>query len=272
MKRLLVRRFESCIYSFRTTLDNIINSNVKILEYFENEGVVPIFKGGDLPDIEDIIEDGDDKLKLEKFDDFPEVKKLKKKGMWLIYKEELNDKFHHDIKKDIKLLSDLKTKWDQILTKNFVDPKFNKFLEFIKEKLKSDKKRKLLIFSEFADTADYLYKCLLDNDIRVFKYTSVDASKKENRQIIIDNFDASSENQKNDFDVLVATDTIAEGFNLNRAGAIFNYDIPYNPTKVIQRVGRINRINKKLKNEIYISNFFPTDKKGKISGTKKNTS
>jgi len=269
MKRLLVRRFESCIYSFRTTLDNIIKSNVRILEYFENEGVVPIFKGGDLPDIEDIIEEGDDNLKLEKFDDFPEVKKLKKKGMWLIYKKELNDKFHYDIKKDIKLLSDLKTKWDQILTKNFIDPKFSKFLEFIKEKLKTDKNRKLLIFSEFADTADYLHKCLLDNGIKVFKYTSADASKKENRQIIIDNFDASSENQKNDFDVLVATDTIAEGFNLNRAGAVFNYDIPYNPTKVIQRVGRINRINKKLFDEIYIYNFFPTETGEKVSGTKK---
>ena len=64
-----------------------------MLEYFESEGVVPIYKGGDLPDIEDVMEDGDDKLKLEKFDDFPEVKKLKKKGMWLIYKKELNDKF-----------------------------------------------------------------------------------------------------------------------------------------------------------------------------------
>ena len=67
----------------------------------------------------------------------------------------------------------------------------------------------------------------------------------------------------------MATDTIAEGFNLNRAGAIFNYDIPYNPTKVIQRFGRINRINKKLFDEIYIYNFFPTETGEKISGTKK---
>ena len=53
--------------------------------------------------------------------------------------------------------------------------------------------------------------------------------------------------------------TIAEGFNLNRAGTIFNYDIPYNPTKVIQRIGRINRINRKVYNELFIYNFFPTD-------------
>ena len=52
-------------------------------------------------------------------------------------------------------------------------------------------------------------------------------------------------NQKNDYDILIATDTISEGFNLHRAGTIVNYDIPYNPTRVVQRFGRINRMNKK---------------------------
>jgi len=56
----------------------------------------------------------------------------------------------------------------------------------------------------------------------------------------------------------VATDAISEGYNLHRAGTIFNYDIPYNPTRVIQRVGRINRINKKVFERLYIYNFFPT--------------
>ena len=158
------------------------------------------------------------------------------------------------------MLTDLRDKWDKILnSKDFVDPKFSKFNEFIKDLLNKEKNRKLLIFSEFADTADYLYEKLKANNIRVFKYTSADAIKKENREIIKKNFDASAENQQNDYDVLVATDTIAEGFNLNRAGSIFNYDIPYNPTKVIQRVGRINRINKKLFDEIRIYNFFPTE-------------
>jgi superfamily II DNA/RNA helicase len=46
---------------------------------------------------------------------------------------------------------------------------------------------------------------------------------------------------------------------LNRAGVIINYDIPYNPTRVVQRIGRINRINKKMFDSIYIYNFFPTD-------------
>ena len=75
------------------------------------------------------------------------------------------------------------------------------------------------------------------------------------------NFDASCniEDQKDDYDIIVATDALSEGFNLNRAGVIINYDIPYNPTRVVQRIGRINRINKKMFDEIYIYNFFPTD-------------
>ena len=65
--------------------------------------------------------------------------------------------------------------------------------------------------------------------------------------------------QENQFDVLIATDAISEGFNLHRAGTIFNFDIPYNPTRVVQRFGRINRINKKVFDELYIYNYFPSD-------------
>ena len=91
------------------------------------------------------------------------------------------------------------------------------------------------------------------------KYTGV--ATKTDRIVVKQNFDASykNEDQKNDYDIIVATDALSEGFNLNRAGAIINYDIPYNPTRVVQRIGRINRINKKMFEEISIFNFFPTD-------------
>src|SRR3990172_8745829 len=54
------------------------------------------------------------------------------------------------------------------------------------------------------------------------------------------------------------SDKLSEGVNLNRAGAVINYDIPWNPTRVIQRLGRINRIGKKVFEALYIYNFFPT--------------
>jgi len=68
--------------------------------------------------------------------------------------------------------------------------------------------------------------------------------------------------------MLVATDAISEGYNLHRAGTIFNYDIPYNPTRVIQRIGRINRINKRVFDQLYIYNYFPTDVGEKETRTK----
>ena len=126
--------------------------------------------------------------------------------------------------------------------------------------MKDEPNRKLVVFSEFADTVNYLGKALVDAGLPVMKYTSADATS-ANKDCIRANFDAGlkSSLQKNEFHILVATDAISEGYNLHRAGAIFNYDIPYNPTRVIQRIGRINRINKKVFDKLYIYNYFPTD-------------
>ena len=73
-------------------------------------------------------------------------------------------------------------------------------------------------------------------------------------------FDASYPDQEDEYDILLASDKISEGFNLNRAGLVINYDIPWNPVRVIQRVGRINRISRKVFNDLYIVNFFPTER------------
>ncbi|MCX8034657.1 MAG: helicase C-terminal domain-containing protein, partial [Thermodesulfovibrio sp.] len=85
-----------------------------------------------------------------------------------------------------------------------------------------------------------------------------------NLEAIYKNFDASYKEQKDDYDILLTTDRISEGFNLNRAGMVINYDIPWNPVRVIQRVGRINRISKKVFDRLYIVNFFPSEKGANI--------
>ncbi len=68
------------------------------------------------------------------------------------------------------------------------------------------------------------------------------------------------ESQDDAYDILLTSDKLSEGVNLNRAGAIISYSIPWNPTRVIQRVGRINRIGRKVFDTLYIPGFFPTDK------------
>jgi superfamily II DNA/RNA helicase len=117
------------------------------------------------------------------------------------------------------------------------------------------------------DTVDYLETQFKEQNLRVIKYSS---KTQYSKNVIKANFDAgyNSEKQKDNYDLLVATDAISEGFSLHRAGTIYNYDIPYNPTRVIQRVGRINRINKKVFDRLNIYNFFPSVTGEALSRTK----
>ncbi|MEA3378522.1 MAG: helicase-related protein, partial [Nanoarchaeota archaeon] len=162
------------------------------------------------------------------------------------------------LQKDIKLLLDVKKEWFEDIDVIKKDPKIEKIKLTLNKKISENPDRKIIIFTEYSDTADHIYK-KIKNDFKVFKYSSKYASVK-NKKIIEINFDAGcKENEKqNDYDILVATDAISEGFNLHRAGIVINYDIPYNPTRVIQRIGRINRINKKVFDKLFIYNCFPS--------------
>lgn len=256
MKRLLVRRFESSIFAFKETMESLIHHSEVICKWYEDIGKVPIFKKGKLPDVDSLLEatgdDLDEELKEARLDE--ELEQYKEKGLWCIESKEIRKQFIDDVKKDIKILKEVHNKW---FGEGFPhDPKIAHFKEHIDSKLKENPDRKIVVFTEFSDTADYIAD-KLKNDFRLFKYSAKDASEK-NKELIRENFDASSKHQKNDYDVLIATDAISEGFNLHRAGIVFNYDIPYNPTRVIQRVGRINRVNKKVFDELFIFNFFPT--------------
>ncbi|MBU2540680.1 MAG: helicase [Candidatus Omnitrophica bacterium] len=256
MKRLLVRRFESSVYAFQKTLDSLIRNSELMRDWYDKLGKIPIYKKGNLPDVdilqESVGEDLDEELREATLEE--ELKEHIEKGLWLIDKKELRKQFIEDINSDIKMLKEVREEWfEEGFPK---DPKLEHLKEILLEKLKSEPDRKIVIFTEFADTAGHLYKNLKET-LRVFKYSAQDASEK-NKRIIKENFDAGYRVQVNDYDVLIATDAISEGFNLHRAGIVFNYDIPYNPTRVIQRVGRINRINKKVFDELFIYNYFPT--------------
>ncbi|MDA3884069.1 MAG: C-terminal helicase domain-containing protein [Candidatus Delongbacteria bacterium] len=180
--------------------------------------------------------------------------------------KDIKDAFVKDIKKDIALLEEIKSDWFDELKPDY---KLISFKKFIQEQRKNDPKRKIIVFSEFADTVEYLYENMKD-EFKVFRYTSKHSSR-TNKEVIYTNFDAGilKSKQKNEYDILLATDAISEGYNLHRAGTVFNYDIPYNPTRVIQRIGRINRINKKVFDELFIYNYFPTHIGEKETRTKK---
>ncbi len=258
MRRLLVHRFESSIYAFGSTLDNMIASMQKVQQWYEKVGVVPIFKRGDLVEPEDIIDDtSDNDEEMKKIDE--NLDKLKKeKGYYYIKSQDLKPEFIEKLKKDIQLLQEIKKEWFEDFGATEDDPKIKKLKQTLRRKLAENQSRKIVIFSGYSDTVEYVYEKIKD-EFRVFRYTSKHASQ-ANKEIIRKNFDAGlkKSEQANDYDILVASDAISEGFNLHRAGIIINYDIPYNPTRVIQRVGRINRINKKVFGKIYIYNAFPS--------------
>lgn len=261
MRRMLVHRFESSVNAFKVSLENMIYASKNIVKWAEIRKTIPIYKKGNLPDIEDLISSSNDtdtdilgtpELELQ-------IEKLNNKGLFEISMDDIQPEYIEDIKNDIHILESIQNEW--FGTQNIIkkDPKLDDFYKKIIKLQKLEPTRKIVIFTEFADTAEYITKELSKRKLAVFGYTSKIASE-QNKKTIRINFDAGVPNnlQRNDYSILVATDAISEGYNLHRAGTIFNYDIPYNPTKVIQRIGRINRVNKKVFDTLYIYNYFPS--------------
>ena len=120
--------------------------------------------------------------------------------------------------------------------------------------------RKVIIFSEYTDTVKHL-KPIIEKAFKDSVLTIAGSIGKKQNEILLKDFDAGMEvsHQNDNFTILLTSDKLSEGYNLNRSGAVINYDIPWNPTRVIQRVGRINRIGQKVFDNLYIYNFFPTE-------------
>ena len=257
MRKLLVMRFESSKFAFRTTLERMILNNKLIINWWEKLEVVPIMKKGQLPDPDDYsIEDGEFADDLE-----AKLEQLRNtKGLLEIPAEWVDPQFILDVRHDTEVLQTIHDSWfsDPLLEE--LDPKIDELEAQILRLLKENPERKIVIFSAYADTVNYVSELLIDRGMQgILSFTAADSSK-ETRKTLLGNFDAAYAlgPQEDTYQVLICTDALSEGVNLHRAGVVINYDIPYNPTRVIQRIGRINRINKKVFDTIHIYNFFPT--------------
>ncbi|MBN1493408.1 MAG: DEAD/DEAH box helicase family protein [Candidatus Omnitrophica bacterium] len=262
MRRLLVKRFESSFGSFEQSIHNFKRITGRCLEFIEKTGeyildrvLLEKIYDFDLDEIEKYLTDYTEKISI------GEYPKSHKRYKVALFRDK--DGFVNDIKSDLNLFDDILDELSKLdLVKN--DPKTECLLENVKLEIKrkplnDEPKRKIVIFSEYLDTVKYLARILDKSFKNKVLVISHDLSATKISQIN-KNFDASYEDQDDDFDILLASDKISEGFNLNRAGLVINYDIPWNPVRVIQRVGRINRISRKVFNELYIVNFFPTEK------------
>lgn len=261
MRRLMVKRFESSFGSFQQSIKNMKAVTEKMLAFVKRTGKYILDR--DL--INKIYELEDDEIN-KALNDFAETivetERSTRNKVYRLDEFEQPQSFIQDIEGDIALFDKILSELDEMdLVED--DPKSACLIEQITRELKKspnpgEPKRKIIIFTEYADTVNHLELALRDH---FGKRMLVVRGNLNNTLIkeIINNFDASSTNQLDDYDILLSTDRISEGFNLNRAGMIINYDIPWNPVRVIQRVGRINRISRKVFDKLYIVNFFPTE-------------
>ncbi len=257
MRRLLVKRFESSFGSFEQSLKNFQHITESVLEFIEKTGkyildreLLERIYDKDIDEIETYLKEYSKKIKEGVY---PKNHRIYKLSGFKHQKE-----FIEDINSDLRMFEEIiKTLHKLNMVES--DPKTNCLIENLKTQLKKEPNRKIVIFSEYVDTVKYL-KPHLEKTFKNRVLTVAGDLSATKLDTIYKNFDASYSEQKNDYDILLTSDKLSEGFNLNRAGMIINYDIPWNPVRVIQRVGRINRISKKVFDELYIVNFFPTEK------------
>jgi superfamily II DNA/RNA helicase len=215
---------------------------------------------------------------LQSADDAETNQMLEEGDIEIYNKNDFKLEFSELLKKDLQILEDIQTLWNSVK----IDFKLKSFINELNnnEKLKN---KKIVIFSESKETCSDLFKNIskeVSNKCMV--YTSefakinddnseISLSRDQSRNIITENFNPNIDikYQKNSIQILISTDVLAEGFDLHRSNIVINYDLPWNPTRVIQRVGRVNRVGSTFKN-ILIFNFFPSTKGGKILNQEEN--
>ena len=261
MQTLLVKRLESSIAAFIQSLKNLERYNNVMIDMLNHDCVYIC------PDIDVNKIHKESKGNFGKFSEMMEslIKGKIKSGKTNNRRFKRND-FEKDyidkLNSDKEIITGLLKRWENIKE----DPKFERFKLALDMELFDDEfnnpsgqdEKKLVIFTEAIDTIEHLEKELKSRGHKVLKVTSENREKK--REAIAKNFDANlkPEEQKNDYDVIITTEVLAEGVNLHRSNVILNYDTPWNATRLMQRIGRVNRIGSK-EEFVNVFNFFPSE-------------
>lgn len=240
MKILLIKRLESSFFAFKNSIGRFIHSYELFIREFEKGNVYTSKKHSNK--IFEYLENDNDEA----------VQQLIDSGKAEQFKSsDFKPEFLEALKSDLAILENIQRLWAKINR----DPKLNALLEALStNSLLKD--NKIILFSESKETAEYI----TEHINKVYKNQALcfsGASGEGAREVVIQNFDAKARKPKDDYRILVATDVLSEGVNLHRANVVINYDIPWNPTRMMQRVGRINRVDTKF-DMIYTFNFFPT--------------
>ncbi len=250
MKTMMIKRLESSFTAFKISLNNLTNATRRMIEMFDKNKVLIA------PDlrVNDLMENGSS---IEDIETMIMQMNTENPRNNVFTTEDFDSKFIDGLRKDFVLLQELIKEWGKVEQ----DPKLDSFLKVLKDELlntRDNPSGKLVIFTESTDTADYLTKAIEANlKTEILNVSSDNRSKMF--ETIQENFDANydTEKQKNNFNIIVTTDVLAEGVNLHRANVVVNYDTPWNATRLMQRIGRVNRIGSTA-DVIHNFNFYPS--------------
>lgn len=246
-KNGLVKRLESSFYAFRISLENFKDANQNIIDMWENDKIII---APDM-DINALIKQG---LTEEQIEEKLNEKAEKNPKNTTFKREHFRPEYIDLLLRDKQLLEDMWRDWEHITDAD--DSKFAKFEDLLKHELFKKERNpegKLVVFSESVDTIKYLARRINRKDVMVISSDN----RNQEFKAIRENFDANWKTKKDDYNIILTSDVLAEGVNLHRSNIIINYDTPWNATRLMQRIGRVNRIGSKS-NTIYNYVFYPS--------------
>ena len=258
MRRLLVKRFESSFGAFSQSIDRFLQVHVLVRDFIEKSNGKYILDRNLIDKIKSYDEDDIDRVLGEYSKDLLNKKVPKNNTVYDINDFQRRTEFLEHIESDILVFQEIQSELKKLkIVEN--DPKRERIANEITAILEKENNRKVILFSEYVDTIKHLEPYFREKFGNRLLVCDGKVSKELAKNLNSDFNAQRKEGQTNHFDILLTSDKLSEGFNLNRAGVIINYDIPWNPTRVIQRVGRINRIGTKVFDELHIYNFFPSE-------------
>lgn len=248
MRVLLFKRFESSVYAFQVTIERLLLVHQRFLEAL-SQGFIPA--GEEAQTLLSENQSEEDVIEQDLMDELHRVS----------VKYDLADfnaeRLQQHIEHDINLLQKIQQLVEPITPDK--DTKLQTLKKWLSKPALKDKK--VIIFTQFSDTAKYLYENLNPGD----KHNDIDviySGLNKNKARLVGRFAPKANPEykfnksESEINILIATDILAEGLNLQDGDLIINYDLHWNPVKLIQRFGRIDRIGSD-KDVIYGYNFLP---------------
>ena len=248
IRMLLLKRMESSLDAFQESVKNLVSGHKVILKLLDEE-IVPI---GDVSykAMYDIARD--DPRSIEDPETVEEFKKKMREAGETKYKFEAFDikNLTRDIRNDLEVFESIDSMIRTLTWKE--DDKLHKLQKLLDTAYGG---KKVLVFTEFATTAEYLHKHLDWNGVKDITHSNRRNSVQCARRFDPKN-NPGSEIEADEVTLLISTDVLSEGMNLQAGEVIINYDFHWNPTRLIQRAGRVDRIGSK--NEfVIVHNFLP---------------